>query len=100
MIKPLATSLHHIQLIFSSISLFVPCEKPFSNAEMWHLLLLLTIIATVVTSQVRAETLDCTGHHRYHATGTGYYPSNDPMEGGFYDMHGHRLHTLQVRTFT
>ena len=63
------------------------------------MLYLLTLLASAVvaTSQVRAETLDCSGRHRYHATGTGYYPSNDPMEGGFYDMHGQRLHTLQVR---
>ena len=42
------------------------------------------------------ETLGCTGSHRYHARGTAYYPANDPIEGGFYDMHGQPLHTLQV----
>ncbi|KAL3860225.1 hypothetical protein ACJMK2_010379 [Sinanodonta woodiana] len=38
----------------------------------------------------------CTGGHKYSATGTAYYPSNDPIEGGFVDMRGHPLHTLQA----
>ena len=42
------------------------------------------------------ETLDCTGQHRYHARGTAYYPDDSPIEGGFFDMKGARLHTLQV----
>ncbi|HEY9713028.1 MAG TPA: hypothetical protein V6C72_06140 [Chroococcales cyanobacterium] len=31
----------------------------------------------------------------YHARGTGYYPANNAMEGGFKDMKGKPLHTLQ-----
>jgi len=27
--------------------------------------------------------------------GTGYYPDNSAMEGGFVDMRGHKLNTLQ-----
>jgi len=44
------------------------------------------------------QTLDCSvGHHRYNARGTGYYPADDPIEGGFFDMIGHPLKTLQVK---
>ncbi|CAN0175841.1 unnamed protein product, partial [Phaeothamnion confervicola] len=31
----------------------------------------------------------------YSSTGTGYFPHNDKMEGGFNDRKGHKLHTLQ-----
>jgi hypothetical protein len=30
-----------------------------------------------------------------HARGTGYYPANNKMEGGFKDRQGHKLYTLQ-----
>lgn len=33
--------------------------------------------------------------YSYPARGTGYYPSNSAMEGGFEDMHGNPLRTLQ-----
>ena len=60
-------------------------------------MLLLLVALLFLTSSVWSETLDCTGHYVYSARGTAYYPSDDPMEGGFYDMHGNRLHTLQVK---
>lgn len=31
----------------------------------------------------------------FRARGTGYYPANNAMEGGFNDRKGHRLYTLQ-----
>ncbi len=37
----------------------------------------------------------CHGSHTYHARGTAYFPSNDPIEGGFVDMRGAPLRTLQ-----
>jgi hypothetical protein len=41
--------------------------------------------------------IECThGRHRHHARGTGYYPADDPIEGGFVDMRDHKLQTLQV----
>lgn len=43
--------------------------------------------------------MDCSGHHRYSSRGTGYYPADDPIEGGFLDRQGHPLRTLQVRMF-
>ena len=49
-----------------------------------------------LSSPGHRETLDCTGSHRYHARGTAYYPADNPLEGGFNDMHGHPLQTLQV----
>ncbi|XP_046572377.1 uncharacterized protein LOC124280482 [Haliotis rubra] len=39
--------------------------------------------------------LDCSGGHRYSARGTAYYPADNPLEGGFVDMRGARLRTLQ-----
>lgn len=55
-----------------------------------------TVIYTaVVCSVVSSETMDCSGSHRYSARGTGYYPADDPIEGGFVDVHGHKLQTLQ-----
>ncbi|XP_046381018.1 uncharacterized protein LOC124152217 isoform X1 [Haliotis rufescens] len=39
--------------------------------------------------------LDCAGGHRYSARGTAYYPANNALEGGFVDMRGARLRTLQ-----
>ncbi|XP_067651089.1 uncharacterized protein [Haliotis asinina] len=39
--------------------------------------------------------LDCPGGHRYSARGTAYYPADNPLEGGFVDMRGARLRTLQ-----
>ncbi|XP_052223528.1 uncharacterized protein LOC127839292 isoform X2 [Dreissena polymorpha] len=42
-----------------------------------------------------ANTIACTGTHRYHATGTAYYPDPSPVEGGYVDMHGMPLQTLQ-----
>merc|ERR1712226_1170859 len=42
-----------------------------------------------------SSSLDCSGSHRYSARGTGYYPDSSPLEGGYVDMHGARLHTLQ-----
>ncbi|KAJ8302650.1 hypothetical protein KUTeg_019046 [Tegillarca granosa] len=35
------------------------------------------------------------GSHYYNSVGTAYYPSNDPIEGGFVDMRGAPLKTLQ-----
>lgn len=45
--------------------------------------------------------LDCSGFgsHTYHATGTGYYPDDSPIEGGYVDMRGRPLRTLQVRFY-
>ena len=43
-----------------------------------------------------AESLDCLGVHRYNARGTAYYPADDPVQGGFFDMRGKPLNTLQV----
>lgn len=40
--------------------------------------------------------IDCPGGRRYSATGTGYYPSSSPIEGGFVDMRDRPLGTLQV----
>ncbi|XP_025095184.1 uncharacterized protein LOC112564531 [Pomacea canaliculata] len=44
-----------------------------------------------------APGLDCSGFgsHTYHATGTGYYPDDSPIEGGYVDMRGRPLRTLQ-----
>lgn len=42
-----------------------------------------------------AESLDCLGVHRYNARGTAYYPADDPVQGGFFDMRGKPLNTLQ-----
>lgn len=44
--------------------------------------------------------LDCSdfGSHSHHATGTGYYPDDSPIEGGYVDVRDHPLHTLQVST--
>ncbi|PVD30046.1 hypothetical protein C0Q70_09307 [Pomacea canaliculata] len=41
--------------------------------------------------------LDCSdfGSHSHHATGTGYYPDDSPIEGGYVDVRDHPLHTLQ-----
>ena len=36
------------------------------------------------------------GAHRYHATGTAYYPDPSPLEGGYLDMRDTPLKTLQV----
>ncbi|XP_052223527.1 uncharacterized protein LOC127839292 isoform X1 [Dreissena polymorpha] len=44
---------------------------------------------------VISDTIACTGTHRYHATGTAYYPDPSPVEGGYVDMHGMPLQTLQ-----
>lgn len=35
------------------------------------------------------------GAKQYTAKGTGYFPDNSPMEGGFQDRKGNPLHTLQ-----
>ncbi|XP_063423211.1 uncharacterized protein LOC134707419 [Mytilus trossulus] len=57
--------------------------------------MLIKCILAVCISVAVSETIDCTGQHRYSATGTGYYPADDPIEGGFLDRQGHPLHTLQ-----
>ncbi|VDI79103.1 uncharacterized protein [Mytilus edulis] len=57
--------------------------------------MLTKFILAVCISVAVSETIDCTGQHRYSATGTGYYPADDPIEGGFLDRQGHPLHTLQ-----
>lgn len=36
-----------------------------------------------------------TGGETFTSTGTGYYPANNQLEGGFNDMQGKPLHTLQ-----
>lgn len=49
-------------------------------------------------SAVTASTaLDCSdfGHTVHHARGTAYYPDSSALEGGFVDMHGVTLRTLQ-----
>lgn len=33
--------------------------------------------------------------HTYHAQGSGYYPSSSQLEGGFVDIKGKKLNTLQ-----
>ncbi|XP_041377094.1 uncharacterized protein LOC121389504 [Gigantopelta aegis] len=53
------------------------------------------LLAAIVLCLVPLATCRCHGSHTYHATGTGYYPADDPIEGGFLDMRGHKLHTLQ-----
>lgn len=43
-----------------------------------------------------AQTLPSTdGKPSYRAKATGYYPADDPIEGGFKDMRGKPLYTLQ-----
>lgn len=45
--------------------------------------------------------LDCAGFSNcHHARGTGYYPDSSALEGGFVDMRGAALHTLQVSYYT
>ncbi|ESO90943.1 hypothetical protein LOTGIDRAFT_163450 [Lottia gigantea] len=44
---------------------------------------------------ISGGSLDCSGGHRYSARGTAYYPANNALEGGFVDMRGHNLRTLQ-----
>ncbi|XP_052790677.1 uncharacterized protein LOC128224732 [Mya arenaria] len=42
------------------------------------------------------DTIECTGNHRHHARGTAYYPDPSPEEGGYFDMRGFPLQTLQA----
>ncbi|XP_052790678.1 uncharacterized protein LOC128224733 [Mya arenaria] len=42
------------------------------------------------------DTIECTGTHRHHATGTAYYPDPSPLEGGYVDMRDYPLQTLQA----
>lgn len=44
---------------------------------------------------VWSEALYCKGSRRYLAKGTGYYPADDHLQGGFFDMRGKPLQTLQ-----
>ncbi|KAH3792154.1 uncharacterized protein LOC127837891 [Dreissena polymorpha] len=59
--------------------------------------LLVAFLASLAILQgAESDTISCTGTHRYHATGTAYYPDNSPIEGGFVDMQDTPLQTLQA----
>jgi 3D (Asp-Asp-Asp) domain-containing protein len=50
--------------------------------------------ATTSAQGTAAPSMTPTGQ-QFTAKGTGYYPDNSPMEGGFKDRQGKPLHTLQ-----
>ncbi|XP_046572376.1 uncharacterized protein LOC124280481 [Haliotis rubra] len=58
-------------------------------------MLLLVCLSACVALAAGGGALDCPGGHRYSARGTAYYPADNPLEGGFVDMRGARLRTLQ-----
>ncbi|KAK6185212.1 hypothetical protein SNE40_007495 [Patella caerulea] len=60
------------------------------------MLLILTVWATIAAAVNAASGIECSGGaHPYPARGTGYYPDNSALEGGFVDMRGAKLRTLQ-----